>query len=118
RHAPPKAGYYSIPGGLVEVGEEVQEAAKREVLEETGLIIEVERLIDVIDNIVRDEDGRVKYHYVIVDYLAKPIGGELKKSSDAADVKWVRFSELNNIELTESAKRLFKKMGLINQSKQ
>lgn len=114
RRAPPKAGYYSIPGGLVEVGERVQEAAKREVLEETGLIVEVESLIDVIDNIVKDEDGRVKYHYVIVDYLAKPVGGDLRTSSDAAEVKWVPFNELKNIKLTESAKELFRKLGFMS----
>jgi len=116
RTAPPKAGFYSIPGGLVEVGEKVQEAAKREVQEETGLVIEIERLIDVIDNIVRDDEGRVKYHYVIVDYLAKPVDGELKKSSDATDVRWVRFDELKNFELTETSKKLFKKLGLMDGS--
>ena len=113
RKAPPKAGYYSIPGGLVEVGESVREAAKREVLEETGLIVEVGELIDVIDNIVRDEDGRVKYHYVIVDYLARPVGGKLKESSDAAEARWVPFDKLRDLKLTESTKRLFCKLGFM-----
>lgn len=113
RRAPPKAGYYSIPGGLVEVGESVREAAKREVFEETGLIVKVGELIDVIDNIVKDEKGRVKYHYVIIDYLAHPVGGRLKESSDAAEVKWVSFDELKDLKLTESAKKLFRKLGFM-----
>lgn len=113
RAAPPKEGYYSIPGGLVEVGERVEDAVRREVYEETGLRIEIERLIAVMDNIIKDEKGRVKYHYILVDYLAKPIGGELRVSSDASDVKWVRFDRLKGIKLTETAKKLFRELGFL-----
>ena len=113
RAAPPKEGYYSIPGGLVEVGERVEDAVRREVYEETGLKIEIEKLIAVMDNIIKDEEGRVKYHYILVDYLAKPIGGELRVSSDASDVKWVRFDRLKGIKLTETAKKLFRELGFL-----
>ena len=113
RAAPPKEGYYSIPGGLVEVGERVEDAVRREVYEETGLKIEIEKLIAVMDNIIKDEGGRVKYHYILVDYLAKPIGGELRVSSDASDVKWVRFDRLKGIKLTETAKKLFRELGFL-----
>ena len=113
RAAPPKEGYYSIPGGLVEVGERVEDAVRREVYEETGLKIEIEKLIAVMDNIIKDEEGRVKYHYILVDYLAKPISGELRVSSDASDVKWVRFDRLKGIKLTETAKKLFRELGFL-----
>jgi len=113
RARPPKAGYYSIPGGLVKLGERIGETAKREVLEETGLMVELEKLVDVVDNIVLDEKGKIRFHYVIVNFLARPVGGELKASSDILDVKWVRFDDLQNYQLTNTAKYLLKKLGFL-----
>lgn len=113
RASPPKIGYYSIPGGLVEVGEEIREAVKREIKEETGLVVELENLIGVIDNIVRDSKGRVQYHYILIDFLARVKGGELQSASDTKDVRWVHFKDLEKYKLTETAKYLFKKLGFI-----
>lgn len=113
RAFPPKAGYYSIPGGLVELGEKVRDAARREISEETGLDIKLEKIVDVIDNIVRDEDGKVKFHYVLVDFLARPAGGDLKSSSDVLEAKWVPFRDLPKYNLTNTAENLFRKLGFL-----
>ncbi len=75
RAAEPDAGLWTIPGGLVEVGERAKDAAVREALEETGLEVEVLEVLGVVDKIVPDEEGRVKYHFVIIDYLAETIRG-------------------------------------------
>ena len=87
-HAPMR-GEWSLPGGAVEVGETLAEAVVREVHEETGLDVEVGPLLDAVDVIRRDVDGRVEYHYVLVDYLCLPIGGTLCSSSDASEACWV-----------------------------
>ena len=86
-HAPMQ-GEWSLPGGAVEIGETLTEALVREVREETGLDVEVGSLLDVFDVIRRDDDGRVEYHYALVDYLCLPIGGTLCSSSDASEVCW------------------------------
>lgn len=91
----PAKGRWSIPGGLIEIGEMLTEAVVREVREETGLIIEPVELIELIDRIHREED-RVRYHYVLADYLCRVTGGELVAGSDAAAVRWVERAEWNS----------------------
>lgn len=86
RRNPPLAGRWSLPGGLVELGESIQAAVVREVREETGLDVEVGPLVEVLERIHRDAEGRVEYHYVLLDYLCRPTGGTLTAASDAADV--------------------------------
>jgi 8-oxo-dGTP diphosphatase len=99
RGRPPGQGRWSLPGGLVELGETLKEGIEREVYEETGLIVNAETVVDVVDRIYRysgQEDGkdpRVQYHYVVVDYWCRLIRGELKPSSDASDVAWVAQDE-------------------------
>ena len=88
RAHPPMQGEWSLPGGAVEVGETLAEAIVREVREETGLDVEAGPLLDAVDVIRRDVDGRVEYHYVLVDYLCLPLGGTLCPSSDASEVCW------------------------------
>ena len=88
RAHPPIQGQWSIPGGVLEVGEMVCEAAIREAHEETGLIVEPGELLGVFDRILRDADKRVQYHYVLIDFLCRRIGGELIAASDAAEVRW------------------------------
>lgn len=112
RAAEPDRGLWTIPGGLVEVGERVREAAAREAREETGLEVKVQEVLDVIDKIVRDEEGRVKYHFVIVYFLAVPRGGEMKASSDALEARWVGKEELRRYPLTETFKLLLEHIGL------
>lgn len=116
RASEPDAGLWSIPGGLVEVGERAAEAAAREALEETGLGVEIVDVLGVVDKIVRDEEGRVKYHFVIVDYVATPIGGSLKPSSDALDARWVKASELPGYELSPTLVELLKRVNLYPES--
>lgn len=99
----PLAGQWSIPGGGVEVGETLEECVAREIREETGLEIAVGPVIEVLDRISRDDDGRVCYHFVVVDYLCWPVGGELNPASDVADARFVDPAALEPYELTEKA---------------
>ena len=94
------AGLWSIPGGLMELGERAAEAARREALEETGLDVVIEDVLSVVDKIVEDDEERIKYHFVIVDYLAKVRGGNLKASSDASDARWVESMKFPSYELS------------------
>src|SRR5215469_1164476 len=91
----PLKGEWSLPGGLLEVGEALTAGVAREVLEETGLIVEPVELIELLDRIHR-EDDRVRYHYVIADYLCRVTGGTLLAASDADAVRWVERAEWNS----------------------
>ena len=112
RAAEPDAGLWSIPGGLVEIGERGKEAAAREAEEETGLMVEIERVLGVVDKIIMDEDSRIKYHFVIIDYLATPRGGFLKAMSDALEARWVKAEELTDYELSPTLVELLKRVDL------
>jgi len=105
----PGKGKWSIPGGLVELGESAEETVIREVNEETGLKVEKPEHIDVVDNITKDENGEVKYHFVIVDYLVKLKGGTLKASSDAEELKWVALDEVENYDLTKTFRAFYQR---------
>lgn len=100
RGHPPLAGKWSVPGGLVEVGETTAEAACREVAEECGLQVRIVGLAGVLDRVVRDDDGRVRYHWVLVDYVAIPESGTLAAGSDADDVRWVEVDEVERLDTT------------------
>jgi 8-oxo-dGTP diphosphatase len=95
----PLKGAWSVPGGTVEAGETLQEALVREVLEETGLHVRPGPVLTVFDRIDLDE-GRVRFHYVIVDYLCEVVGGEARAGSDAEAVAWVGEEELSALDLT------------------
>jgi mutator protein MutT len=95
RGTEPAKGKWSIPGGLIDVGESLREAVAREVREETGLVVEPIELIELLDRIHRDGD-RVRYHYVIADYLCRVVGGTLLAASDAEAVRWVERPEWNS----------------------
>jgi mutator protein MutT len=99
RTHPPSAGEWSIPGGRLEVGETVREAAVREAREETGLLVEPQELLGVFERIVRDPAGKVRYHYVLIDFLCRQVGGELCAASDAAEVRWVTPAEVETLLL-------------------
>ncbi len=96
----PSAGKWSIPGGLVHLGERLEEAAVREVREETGLHVRLLGLCGVIDRVVRDSDA-VRYHYVIIDYVAESVSGHLGAGTDAAEVRWVAVGDLGQYDCTE-----------------
>jgi 8-oxo-dGTP diphosphatase len=95
RGTEPLRGRWSIPGGLIEVGEMLREAVVREAREETGLEVEPVELVELLDRIHR-EDERVRYHYVIADYLCRVTGGTLKAASDADEVRWTERAEWNS----------------------
>ena len=99
----PLAGRWSLPGGAVEVGETLEESIAREMLEETGLEVEVGPVIEVFDRITRDDDGRVRYHFVLVDYLCWPAGGRLQAGSDVAEAVFVEPEDLGPYGLTDKA---------------
>jgi mutator protein MutT len=104
----PAKGQWTIPGGVVEVGESLQDAVLRETEEETGLKGEKPELLDVVDQVHRDKAGRIEYHYVIIDYIVRA-SGEPKAASDADELRWVQISEVENFDLTPSFHRFFKK---------
>ncbi len=93
----PSKGLWSLPGGMIELGERVREAGIREVKEECNIDIEPDDVFSVVDLILEDADGKVKYHYILIDYLAKFIGGELVPQSDVMDADW--FSQAQIVEL-------------------
>ena len=109
RAHPPIQGQWSIPGGVLEVGEMVREAAVREAREETGLVVEPGELLGVYDRILRDAERRVQYHYVLIDFLCRAVGGELLAASDAADVRWFRREELPALRLAEDTLEVIEK---------
>ena len=103
RRFEPLAGQWSIPGGAVETGETLEACLIREMSEETGFVVEVGPVVEVLDRITRDEQGRVLYHFVLIDYLCRPVGGELRAGSDVAEAVLAEPSELPQYALTEKA---------------
>jgi 8-oxo-dGTP diphosphatase len=101
RGADPSIGKWTLPGGLVELGETTAEAVRRELVEECGLAITVVGLAGVVDRVVRDADGRVRYHYVLVDYVARADTEALAVGSDAAEARWVALDRMDELDVTE-----------------
>jgi mutator protein MutT len=105
----PGRGKWSIPGGIVELGESPEHTVIREVQEETGLLVDAPELIDVVSSVTLDESGKVKYHFVIVDYLVKLKGGTARAASDAAKLEWIPLDEVEQRNLTKSFRGFFEK---------
>jgi len=101
RGHPPLAGEWSIPGGVLEVGETLREAAVRETLEETGLAVETADLLGVFDRVLRDADERTIYHYVLIDFLCKLISGEPAPAGDAVEAQWFTRDEAEALPLAK-----------------
>lgn len=101
RATEPLRGEWSIPGGMLELGEKLREGVAREVLEETGLEVEVGEVLDVVDSIFPDAQGRTQYHFVLVDFLCRAAGGELRASSDVSEAQWVTAQEAGNLGMKE-----------------
>jgi 8-oxo-dGTP diphosphatase len=104
----PSRGKWTIPGGLVELAESPEQSVIREAKEETDLDVENPSLIDVVSNVDLDEKGRVKYHYIIIDYLVHVKGGIIKAGSDAVELRWVPFDEVESYDLTTSFRLFFR----------
>ena len=103
----PARGKWTIPGGLVELAESPEQAVVREAKEETGLDVNDPSLIDVVSNVDLDEKGRVKYHYVIIEYFVHVKAGVAEASSDAVELRWVPFNEVEGYDLTASFRLFF-----------
>ena len=112
----PDAGYWAIPGGHLDLGERIENAAEREAYEETGLIVKVSKLAGIIDKIMYDDSGKVEYHYVLINYFVEQIDGDQNQqpvpNSDALDAKFVPFDDLKNYTLTESLIELLKQLKI------
>jgi ADP-ribose pyrophosphatase YjhB (NUDIX family) len=109
RKFPPNIEKWAIPGGLVELGETVEHAAVREIREETGLRVEVEGLLDVQTDIHLDEKGELEYHYVLVDYLAKPKGGKVRLNQESSAWGWFTQSQALSLDTTRGTGVVLKK---------
>ncbi len=105
----PSRGKWSIPGGLLELGETVEAAARREVEEECGIEVEPRGLVGVVDRILRDASGKIQYHYVLVDFWGTLRSGVPRAGSDAADVRWVPVAELGTLDATEGLEAMVEK---------
>ena len=112
----PDAGYWSIPGGHLDLGEEVEKAAEREGFEETGFKVKVTKLAGIIDKIMYDDNGKIEYHYVLLNYFVEQIGGEVDQApiadDDAIDARFVPFDQLNEYQLTKSLIELLMKLKI------
>ena len=111
-------GAWSIPGGGVDLGEDLEQACMREVKEETGLDVEVLSEGKVLNRVTRDEWGRVQFHYVLIDFLCRPTGGSLEAASDISEAKWVPLSEISSLSPMTSgtAEFILKSVAALNQS--
>src|ERR1700675_1718991 len=109
RAAEPMAGEWSIPGGLLELGETMRAGAEREAREETGLQVEAGEVLGVLDRILPDANGNLRFHYVLIDFLCRRIAGELRAGGDAAEARWVREAELQGLGVAEPAVQVIRK---------
>lgn len=110
----PALGLWSVPGGLVELGETTVDAARREVEEETGLDVRIAGLVGVVDRVTCDADGRVRYHWVLVDYLAYPQSNDtITAGSDAAEVRWVTIDEVERLPITDGLADMIKRAAAL-----
>jgi 8-oxo-dGTP diphosphatase len=116
RGGEPLAGEWSIPGGVLELGETLRAGAEREAREETGLIVRAGERLDVFESIVPSPDDRTRYHYVLVDFLCAVEGGELCAGGDAAEVRWATPSELEALDLRPSIRAVLKQAFALTSS--
>lgn len=109
RGSAPGRDKWSIPGGIVELGEKIRETVVREVREECTLEVEAASLIDVVENLIPDREGRLRYHFIILDFFTKLIGGNIKSGSDALDARWVPLNKVEDYDLTQTFREFFQR---------
>lgn len=112
RGRPPLQGYWSLPGGMVDLGETLAQTVAREVREETGLIVEATRFLGYADAIDLDQSGRVQYHFVLMNFEVRILGGELLAGDDAQEARWVTGSEARQLQITDTVERALAWAGL------
>ena len=113
RGSEPLQGQWSIPGGALELGETLRQCAVREALEETGLQVEAGEVLGVFDAVYREPDGRIQYHYVLIDFACRLLGGDLRAGGDALQARWVTLEELTDYPIAETARKVLTK-ALVN----
>ena len=109
RATEPLKGEWSVPGGMLELGEKLKDGIVREVHEETGLLVEPTEVLDVFDSIFADPDGRTRYHYVLIDYLCRVISGNAIAATDVSEVRWVLDSDLDALKMREVTTTVIRK---------
>ncbi len=114
----PLKGFWSLPGGVVETGEKLEEAICREVLEETGLVVRIERMFEIFERIIRDANSRPEYHYVLIDYICEVTGGSLAPNDDVNRAEWVSQQKLTEYRLTEGTLEVIERAFAANASHQ
>ena len=114
RNKEPHKGQWSIPGGRQMIGETAAEAAQRELLEETGVKVDQLLLVDVVDAIFPDVEGKIKFHYTLVDYMGQWQSGESRPGDDAGEVRWVHLNEISSCSLLEKTMNIIQKAAAMN----
>ena len=109
RRFEPNKGRWTLPGGLLELGEAPEEAARREVREELGIEVELEGVLQVANEVIRDEQGRVRYHFVLIDYLMSPLRGEIKLNDESEEYRWFKAEEVESLNTTANTKLIARK---------
>jgi len=118
RGVPPNEGLWAIPGGGLKLGETLRAAAEREILEETGIRVRASEIVYLGDLVHRDEEGRVRFHYVVVDFAADDLGGEVRGNDDALDARWVSPEEFGKLAATKTTRALLAQIGFIHPADQ
>jgi 8-oxo-dGTP diphosphatase len=109
RARPPLKGYWSLPGGVLETGERLEQGVRREVREETGLVVKPLCVIEIFERILRDAGGVAEYHYVLIDYLCRVTGGVLKAADDVSRAEWVPWQALSRYKITKGTRPVIEK---------
>lgn len=112
RGVEPAIGKWSIPGGSIELGETMEEAVRREVLEETGLVVEVGEFAGITDLIVR-KDGEITFHYILINFFARTVSGEICAATDVTDCNWFPLAEIRDMDITLSVLKRLEELGII-----
>ena len=105
----PSLGLWTVPGGVVELGEKTEDAAVREVEEECNIRVKIQQVLDIYNFVERDDGDRIKYHYVILDYLGEYVSGSLRPASDVSDARWFSHNELSEYEIPPKTLELVNK---------